>query len=170
MSLQPVLHPAVRPARETDVTIIRDLIIDLATFERSAGEVRITPEQLHATLFGPRPAAFALVAQSANGDVVGFALYFLNFSTWAGVHGIYLEDLYVAPDHRRSGLGQALLRSLAAIAVHRGYARFEWSVLNWNQSSVDFYVAMGAEAMRDWTVYRLTGTALADAAAAAGGS
>jgi GNAT superfamily N-acetyltransferase len=96
--------------------------------------------------------------------VVGFALYFLNFSTWEGVNGIYLEDLYVAPEHRGTGLGKALLQSLAAIAVNRGYARFEWSVLDWNQPSIDFYTSLGARPMGDWTVFRLSGSALQAAA------
>lgn len=154
------LHPGVRSAQPDDVPRIRQLILDLATYERAAEQVRITAEQLHTALFGPRPAIFALVAQDESAEVVGFALYFLNFSTWEGVHGIYLEDLYVAPQSRGSGLGKALLRSLAAVAVDRGYARFEWSVLNWNQPSIDFYTAVGAVPMDDWTTYRLTGEAL----------
>jgi GNAT superfamily N-acetyltransferase len=162
------LHPAVRPARNTDVERIRQLVVDLATYERAADQVRVTTEQLRQALFGPGPAAFALVAE-AEGQVVGFALYFLNFSTWEGVHGIYLEDLYVAPEHRGTGLGKALLQSLAALAVSRGYARFEWSVLNWNQPSIDFYKAMGARPQGDWTVFRLSGEALTAAAQVPGG-
>jgi len=119
---------------------------------------------LRAALFGPEPAVFALVAEDQVGRVAGFALYFLNFSTWEGAHGIYLEDLYVTAEHRGTGLGKALLQSLAALAVSRGYARFEWSVLDWNQPSIDFYAAMGAVPMDGWTVYRLTGEALRRAA------
>jgi GNAT superfamily N-acetyltransferase len=106
---------------------------------------------------------FALVAE-AEGAVVGFALWFLNFSTWEGVHGIYLEDLYVRPEARGRGFGKALLQSLAAIAIHRGYARFEWWVLNWNTPSIEFYRAMGAVPMDEWTVFRLSGQALRSAA------
>jgi GNAT superfamily N-acetyltransferase len=161
--------PAVRAARESDVAQIHRLIIDLATYERAADQVRSTPDQLREALFGPQPAAYALVAEDA-GEVVGFALYFRNFSTWEGVHGIYLEDLYVAPEHRGSGLGKALLVALAEIAVQRGYARLEWAVLDWNQPSIDFYRALGAVPMDEWTVFRLAGPALNRVAAAAGRS
>ena len=116
----------------------------------------MTEEQLRAALFGPKPATYALVAE-VDGRVVGFALYFLNFSTWEGTHGLYLEDLFVEPDHRGSGLGRALLAALAAIARDRGYARVEWSVLDWNQPSIDFYTRLGAVPMDEWTVFRLTG-------------
>jgi GNAT superfamily N-acetyltransferase len=157
------LHRAVRAARSTDVPRIRDLIVDLATYERSADQVKVTVEQLHDALFCPQPTVFALVAEESS-EVVGFALYFLNFSTWEGVNGIYLEDLYVAPEHRGTGLGKALLQSLAAIAVSRDYARFEWAVLNWNQPSIDFYSSLGALPQGDWTVFRLSGSALRTAA------
>lgn len=158
------LHPAVRHARESDVDRIRELVVDLATYERAADQVKVTAEQLRTALFGPRPAVFALVAETDTGGVVGFALYFMNFSTWEGVHGIYLEDLYVTPEQRGTGLGKALLQSLATLAVDRGYARFEWSVLDWNQPSIDFYVGMGAVAQEEWTVFRLSGDALRAAA------
>jgi len=140
--------------------------VDLATYERAPDEVKATPDQLRAALFGPQPAAFALVAE-VRSTVVGFALYFRNFSTWEGVHGIYLEDLYVMPEHRGSGLGKALLASLAALAVERGYARLEWAVLDWNQPSIEFYRSLGAVPMEEWTVYRLSGHALAAAATSA---
>ena len=158
------MHPGVREARESDVERIRQLIVDLATYERSAHEVKITTEQLRAALFGPQPAAYALVAESDH-EVVGFALFFRNFSTWEGVHGLYLEDLYVMPEHRGSGLGKALLMSLASLAVERGYARLEWAVLDWNQPAIDFYHGVGAVAMDEWTVYRLSGEALVAAVA-----
>ena len=160
------MHTAVREARESDLDRIRQLIIDLAHYERAAHEVRTTTEQLQVALFGPQPAAYALVAESAD-QVVGFALYFRNFSTWEGVHGIYLEDLYVMPEHRGSGLGRALLTSLAELAVERGYARLDWAVLDWNQPAIDFYRSLGAVAMDEWTVYRLSGKALTAAGAAA---
>jgi GNAT superfamily N-acetyltransferase len=160
------MHPSIREAREADVERIHQLVVELAEYERSPEQVRSTPEQLRSALFGAHPAVYALVAE-AEGEVVGFALYFLNFSTWEGVHGIYLEDLYVQPIHRGSGLGKALLRTLAAIAVERGYARFEWWVLDWNTPSIDFYRGLGAVAMDEWTVYRLTGDALAAAGSVA---
>jgi GNAT superfamily N-acetyltransferase len=155
----------VRPARASDVARIHQLIVDLATYERAAEEVRSTPAQLHEALFGPQPAAYALVAE-VDDTVVGFALYFRNFSTWEGVHGIYLEDLYVAPEQRGLGLGKALLAALAQIAVERGYARLEWAVLKWNQPSIDFYDSLGAVPMDEWTVYRLAGPALQRVASA----
>ncbi len=160
------MQPAIRPARACDVDRIHQLVLDLAEYERSADQVRATPEQLREALFGPSPAVYALVAEDAVGTVVGFALYFLNFSTWEGAHGIYLEDLYVEPAHRGSGLGRALLQALARIAVERGYARFEWWVLDWNAPSIAFYARMGAVAMDGWTVYRLDGDALRTVAGA----
>ncbi len=163
------MHPAVREARESDLGRIRQLIMDLAAYEKSADQVKVTIEQLRAALFGGQPAAYALVAEAGD-EVAGFALYFLNFSTWEGVHGIYLEDLYVMPEHRGSGLGKALLVSLAEIAVARGYARFEWWVLDWNRPSIDFYERLGAVAMEEWTVYRVSGEALRALSESAGSS
>jgi GNAT superfamily N-acetyltransferase len=154
----------VREAQSSDIDQIHRLIVDLATYERAPDEVKATPDQLRAALFGPQPAAFALVAE-VNEMVVGFALYFRNFSTWEGVHGLYLEDLYVMPEYRGSGLGKAMLRSLAALAVERGYARVEWEVLDWNKPSIEFYRSLGAVPMEEWTVYRLSGPALGAAAA-----
>jgi GNAT superfamily N-acetyltransferase len=157
--LDPRQTDGVRPARPSDVPRIHELVVELATYERAADEVRSTPQQLHEAMFGAQPAAYALVAE-ADEAVVGFALYFRNFSTWAGVHGIYLEDLFVAPEQRGRGLGKALLVALADIAVERGYARVEWAVLNWNQPSIDFYTSLGAVPMDEWTVYRMSGEAL----------
>ncbi len=154
------VHPAVRPALVSDVDRIHQLVGELAAYEHAADQVRATPDQLRTALFGPAPAVFALVAEGPDGEVVGFALWFLNFSTWEGVHGIYLEDLFVQPAHRGSGLGKALLTALAALAVERGYARFEWWVLDWNTPSIEFYRRLGAVAMDEWTVYRLTGDGL----------
>ena len=153
------MHPAVREARSSDVERIRELITELADYERSVDSVKVSSEQLHSALFASQPTVYALVAEAGD-EVVGFALYFLNFSTWEGVPGIYLEDLFVRPEHRGSGLGKALLQALAEIAVSRGYARFEWSVLNWNQPAIDFYRRLGAVAMDEWTLYRLSGEAL----------
>ncbi len=160
------VHPQVRPARDTDVERIRELIIELAEYERAADRVRATPEQLQQALFGPDPSASALVAER-HGRVVGFALYFRTFSTWEGLPGLYLEDLYVAPEERGSGLGRALLSSIAEIATAAGYARFEWSVLDWNTPSIGFYRSLGAVPMEEWTVYRLEGDALRTVAASA---
>ena len=159
------LHPAVRPAGPDDVARIRELVLALATYERAAEQVKFTEQQLRDALFGAAPAVYALVAET-DGAVVGFAIYFLSFSTWEGTHGIYLEDLFVEPAHRGSGLGQALLGSLAAIARARGYARVEWWVLDWNEPSIAFYRRLGAEPMEEWTVFRLSGPALERAAAA----
>jgi GNAT superfamily N-acetyltransferase len=164
--------PRIRPIAPADVPAVTQMVYDLAEYERLREECHLTPEQLHAALFGPQPALFGLVGIQSGGDteqgIVGYALYFLNFSTWEGVHGIYLEDLYVRPDHRGSGLGKALLVALAGIATERGYARVEWSVLDWNTPSIDFYASIGAEPMDGWTVFRLTGPALARTAAGSG--
>ena len=148
--------PRIRPAIPADVEKIVQLVHELAASE----QCHLTPELLRLALFGEAPAVFGHVAQAA-GEVVGYTLHFLNYSTWEGVHGIYLEDLYVQPEHRGSGLGKALLLNLARIALRRGYARFEWSVLDWNQGAIRFYQALGAIGMDGWTVYRLTGPALA---------
>ncbi|WNM32931.1 GNAT family N-acetyltransferase [Streptomyces sp. Li-HN-5-11] len=146
----------IRTATPADVPVIHALIRELATYEKAPAEARATPQQLTDALFGERPAAFAHVAEEADGEVVGFALWFLNFSTWRGVHGIYLEDLYVRPEARGAGHGRALLTELARICVTRGYERLEWSVLNWNRPAIDFYEALGARPQDEWTVYRLT--------------
>ena len=154
----------IRPIRPQDVPAVVGMVYDLAEYEKLRGECHLTDEQLTAALFGPSPAFFGLVAfddaESTAGDPVGYALYFLNFSTWEGVHGIYLEDLYVRPDRRGSGLGRALLAALTEIAADHGYARVEWSVLDWNAPSIAFYESLGAVPMNGWTVYRLTGQAL----------
>ncbi|MFE5946566.1 GNAT family N-acetyltransferase [Streptomyces sp. NPDC056480] len=151
----------IRIATPADVPVIHALVRDLAEYEKALDEVRTTPEQLQEALFGERPAAFAHVAETEDGEVVGFAIWFLNFSTWRGVHGIYLEDLYVRPEVRGGGHGKALLTELARICVERGYERLEWSVLNWNKPSIDFYESLGARPQDEWTVYRLTDGALA---------
>jgi GNAT superfamily N-acetyltransferase len=158
------MHPCVREARESDLDRILQLIVDLASYEKAAHEVKTTTEQLRIALFGPQPAAYALVAEWDK-HVVGFALYFRNFSTWEGVHGLYLEDLYVMGEYRGFGLGKALLMSLAELTVERGYSRLEWAVLDWNQPAIEFYRSLGAVPMDEWTVYRLSGAALAAAAA-----
>jgi GNAT superfamily N-acetyltransferase len=150
----------IRSAVPADVPTIRTLIADLAEYEREPQAAKATEEQLHAALFGEHPAVFALIAEDDAGAPVGFALYFLNFSTWNGTHGIYLEDLFVRPEARGGGHGRALLQELARIAVERGYGRVEWSVLDWNEPSIGFYKALGAVPMDEWTTMRLTGEAL----------
>ena len=154
--------PRIRPIEPADVPAVTDLVYELAEYERLRSECRLTTDQLTSALFGPAPALFGLVAISDD-EIAGYALYFLNFSTWEGVHGIYLEDLYVRPAQRGSGLGRGLLLELADIALRKGYARVEWSVLDWNAPSIAFYESIGAVAMAGWTVYRLTGSALAAA-------
>jgi len=160
---EPLLHPAVRPATLADIQRLRELISELADYERSADQVKVTEDQLRAALFAEHPAVYALVAEAGQ-QVVGFALYFLNFSTWEGTHGIYLEDLFVEPASRGTGLGRALLMSLAVLARSRGYARVEWAVLDWNQPSIDFYRRLGAIPLEEWTTFRLSGEALQRAA------
>jgi len=151
--------PRVRRVRESDVDAVVGLVYELAEYERAPDQCHLTAAQLHEALFRPSPALFGHVAE-VDGEVVGCALWFLNFSTWHGTHGIYLEDLYVRPAARGGGLGKALLTALAEECVARGYARLEWWVLNWNEPAIGFYESLGAIAMDEWTVYRLTGDAL----------
>jgi GNAT superfamily N-acetyltransferase len=148
----------IRRAHESDVDSLVKLVHNLAAYEKAPAECRLTSDKLRAALFGEAPAVFCHVAEQ-DGEIVGFALWFLNFSTWRGVHGIYLEDLYVRSELRGSGLGKALLATLARECVDRGYARLEWSVLDWNPAT-GFYKSLGATPMDEWTVYRLTDTAL----------
>ncbi|MFC4609271.1 GNAT family N-acetyltransferase [Streptomyces maoxianensis] len=152
----------IRHATPADVLEIHRMIRELAEYEKALEEAGASEEQLHEALFGERPAAFAHIAETADGEVAGFSLWFLNFSTWRGVHGIFLEDLYVRPGLRGGGYGKALLVELARICVERGYERLEWSVLNWNTPSIDFYRALGAKPQDEWTVYRLTDEVLTE--------
>jgi GNAT superfamily N-acetyltransferase len=149
----------IRPAKPADVGTILRFVRDLAAFEREPDAVTATEAMLTAALFGEQPAAEAVIAERA-GEPVGFALFFHNFSTWEGRRGLYLEDLYVTPEARGAGVGAALLRHLAGIAVDRGCARFEWSVLDWNADAIAFYRAMGAVGQEEWTVQRVSGDAL----------
>ena len=161
----------LRAAEPRDVPAIVGLIRELAEFERLTHLVMATPETLHPHLFGPRPVAECVVAEGTQdgGDdgsdaaprVVAFALFFTNFSTFLARPGLYLEDLYVQPAWRGAGLGKALLGHLGALAVARGYGRFEWSVLDWNQAAIGFYQKMGATVMADWRICRVAGDALA---------
>ena len=150
----------IREIEERDVEAVVALVHELAEYERAAEHCHLTADQLRVALFGPAPALFGHVAER-DGAVVGCALWFLNFSTWRGVHGLYLEDLYVQPAHRGAGLGRALLARLAAVCAERGLARLEWWVLDWNAPSIGFYRRLGAVAMDEWTVFRLDGDALA---------
>ncbi|HTW97800.1 MAG TPA: GNAT family N-acetyltransferase [Acidimicrobiales bacterium] len=153
----------VRPVEPRDVDAVVGLVHELARYERAEAECTLTGSQLAAALFGPQPALFGHVGVVA-GQVVGCALWFLNFSTWCGVHGVYLEDLYVQPAHRGTGLGRALLAELADECQRRGYARLEWAVLDWNDAAIGFYRSIGAMAQDDWTVFRLSGQALSQLA------
>jgi GNAT superfamily N-acetyltransferase len=159
----------VRRAEERDVDAVVALVHELADYEHAAEHCTLTGGQLQAALFAPAPALFGHVAE-VEGTVVGCALWFLNFSTWRGVHGIYLEDLYVQPAHRGAGLGRALLAALAGECAERGLARLEWAVLDWNAPSIAFYGAIGARPMDEWTVFRLDGTALAALGTGASGA
>ncbi|MGW7515800.1 N-acetyltransferase family protein [Streptomyces sp. NPDC054796] len=166
----------IRAATPADVPEIHAMIRELAEYERALEHARATEEQLREALFGPHPAVFALIAETpaaeagsttetapesvTESDVVGFALWFRNFSTWTGTHGVYLEDLYVRPSARGSGHGKELLSALAEICVERGYERFEWWVLDWNDPSIGFYKSLGAEPMDEWTVFRMSGEPL----------
>jgi GNAT superfamily N-acetyltransferase len=149
----------IRPVREADVPAVAGLVHELAEYERLTHECAVTGEQLRTALFGPSPALFGHVAET-GGEVVGYALWFLSFSTFRGTHGIYLEDLFVRPANRGAGLGRALLAVLAEECVRRGYARLEWSVLDWNRPAIGFYETLGAAPCDEWRMFRLTGDAL----------
>jgi GNAT superfamily N-acetyltransferase len=149
----------VRPAAPADVPVILRFVRELAAFEREPDAVTATEAMLATALFGESPAAEAVLA-TRGGEAVGFALFFHNFSTWEGRRGLYLEDLYVTPAARGRGAGAALLRHLAALAVARDCARFEWSVLDWNEGAIAFYRSMGAVGQDEWTVQRVSGDAL----------
>jgi GNAT superfamily N-acetyltransferase len=149
----------LRGAEPRDLDAIVQLIRDLAEFEHLSHLLQVTPQKLGPQLFGERPVVEALVAERAR-HVVAFALYFTNFSTFLAQPGLYLEDLYVQPAHRGAGIGRSLLKRLAALAVARGYGRFEWSVLDWNEAAIRFYRGMGAAVMPDWRICRVTGDAL----------
>lgn len=154
----------IRAIEPADIDAVVGLVHDLAEYEKLPELCHLMPEHLHRALFTEQPALYGHVAV-VDGTVVGYALWFLNFSTWEGVHGIYLEDLFVSPSQRGSGLGKALLVNLAEIAAARGYARVEWSVLDWNTPSIEFYRSLGAVSMDGWSMFRLSGPALARTAA-----
>ncbi len=154
----------VRPAEPRDVELIHSLIVELATYERAPEQVVGTPEMLRDALFGPRPSAEALIAEM-DGQAVGFALFHGTFSTWECRPGIWLEDLYVPPEHRRGGVGLALLTELARITIERGCARLEWTALDWNTPALDFYAKLGATRLDNWIQHRLDGESLKQLAA-----
>jgi GNAT superfamily N-acetyltransferase len=157
----------IGPATREDVPLIRQFILELAEYERAhPDEVPVTERDLEETLFGPSPAAEVLIAH-LDDKPAGFALFFHNYSTWLGKRGIYLEDLFVRPSARKNGVGFALLRALARIAVDRGCGRMDWSVLDWNELAISFYKQIGANPMDEWTTFRLTGAALNKVAAPA---
>jgi GNAT superfamily N-acetyltransferase len=150
---------AIRPASVVDVPVIRQLIRELAEYERLSDEAIVTEESLQESLFGPRPWAEVLVGE-VDGEVAGFALYFHNYSTFLGRPGLYVEDVFVRPQFRGRGLGTAFFRRMARTAVDRGCGRMEWAVLDWNEPALNFYRKIGALPMSDWTVQRLVGVKL----------
>ncbi len=153
----------IRFASKEDAPQILQLIKDLAEYERSPLEAKATLEQIEETIFADKPTAFCHVAQD-GGVVVGISIWFLNYSTWLGKPGIYLEDLYVDPAYRGKGYGLALLKELGKICVERGYERLQWWVLDWNTPSIEFYKSLGAVPMDEWTVFRVSGQALKNSA------
>ena len=159
--MKPVV--ALRRVEKSDVTAVVSLVHELAEYERAPLECQLTVPQMRRALFGDEPALFGHVA-TVDDEVVGCALWFLNFSTWRGSHGVYLEDLYVRPAFRQRGLGRSLLVELARVCRDNGYARMECSVLDWNRPAIAFYESLGAQAQAEWSTYRLTDAALADLA------
>lgn len=150
----------LRPATPADLDTIIELVHALAEYEREPDAVRLDRDEFRRHLFGQRPYAEVILAETPEGASAGFALFFHNFSTWEGKPGIYLEDLFVRPELRGHGYGKALLVELARLAVERGCARLEWSVLDWNEPSIQFYKALGARPQDDWTTFRVDGDAL----------
>jgi GNAT superfamily N-acetyltransferase len=149
----------IRPAQSDEAAIILQLIKDLAEYEKAPDEVITTEKEIIETIFADNPKVFCDFVE-VDGDIAGMAIWFLNYSTWQGKHGIYLEDLYVKPEFRGRGYGKSLLQHLASICNERGYGRFQWWVLDWNSPAIEFYRSIGAEAMSEWTVYRVSGEPL----------
>ena len=154
----------IRAAQISDVPAIHKLIVELAIYEREPDAVVASITDIETNLFGPDPVAYCHVAE-VQGEIVGIAIWFLNYSTWLGKAGLYLEDLFVRPEFRGQGIGMDLMKILAKLCVERGYERFQWWVLDWNEPSINFYKSIGAVAMDEWTVYRLSGSALKNFAA-----
>ena len=149
----------IRLAIPSDVEDIHRLIYELAVYEKAPEQMVATKDQINSSLFNDKPVAFCHVAE-VDGKIVGIALWFLNYSTWLGKAGIYLEDLFVQPEYRGHGIGKGFMKTLAQLCIERGYERFQWWVLDWNEPSIDFYKSLGAVAMDEWTVFRLSGGAL----------
>lgn len=149
----------IRQATPDDATAIYDMIYELAVYEKAPQEVVTTPEEIRETLFASGSKTEALICEVA-GKAVGYAVFFTSYSTWLGRNGIYMEDLYVTPDYRGIGAGKALLKTIAQYAVQRQCGRLEWSVLDWNQPAIDFYLSIGAQPQDEWVRYRLTGDVL----------
>jgi GNAT superfamily N-acetyltransferase len=149
----------IRPARQEEVGIVLQLIHDLAVYEKAPNEVEATEKKLLETIFSSDPKVFCDLVE-VDGEIAGMAIWFLNYSTWQGKHGIYLEDLFIKPEFRGRGYGKALLKHLAKICDEKGYGRFQWWVLDWNSPAIEFYRSLGAIAMDEWTVYRVSGQAL----------
>ena len=146
----------IRSAQVKDVNSIHKLIVELAIYEKEPDAVIATVEDIERRLFTDKPVAFCHVAE-IDGEIVGIAIWFLNYSTWLGKTGLYLEDLFVKPEFRGQGIGLEIMRTLAKLCIENGYERFQWWVLDWNEPSINFYKSIGAEAMDEWTVYRLSG-------------
>jgi L-amino acid N-acyltransferase YncA len=159
----------IRRAVPEDLPTIHQLIRDLALYERALEKARATPEQLRESFFSDAPNVFCDLVETDQREVAGFAVWFLNYSTWSGTHGIFLEDLFVKPEFRARGYGKALLVHLAQECVAKSYHRLQWSVLDWNQPSIEFYRSLGADALDEWTVFRLTGEALSKLAGSSKG-
>jgi GNAT superfamily N-acetyltransferase len=155
----------IRSASPADIQIILDLVRDLAIYEKEESQAKATPEQIERALFSPNPTAYCELVEVEDGAIAGFALWFNNYSTWTGNPGLYLEDLFVKPEYRSLGYGKALLIHLAKKCVANGWDRFQWWVLDWNEPSIAFYKSIGAIAMDEWTVYRVSGDALKELAA-----
>jgi GNAT superfamily N-acetyltransferase len=151
----------IRPAQRQEVGIVLQLIHDLAVYEKALNEVEATEKKLLETIFSSDPKVFCDLVE-VDGEIAGMAIWFLNYSTWQGKHGIYLEDLFIKPEFRGRGYGKALLKHLAKICDDKGYGRFQWWVLDWNSPAIEFYRSLGAVAMDEWTVYRVSGQALKD--------
>ena len=151
----------IRKATIDDAPLILKFVKELATYEKSEHEVQATEEDIRTSLFGPQSTTQALICEKGDRPI-GFAVYFFNYSTWLGKHGVYLEDLYIVPSERGNGVGKSLLKQLARIAVQKGCGRFEWGVLDWNEPAINFYKSIGAEPQDEWVLYRLSGQALVD--------
>lgn len=151
----------IRPARQEEVGIVLQLIHDLAVYEKAPNEVEATEKELLETIFSNDPKVFCDLVE-VDGEIAGMAIWFLNYSTWQGKYGIYLEDLFIKPEFRGRGYGKALLKHLAKVCDEKGYGRFQWWVLDWNSPAIEFYRSLGAVAMDEWTVYRVSGQALKD--------